>query len=85
MSFLVAWISRISFMLERGVDEHGAGCVVRNIVARTTTRRLGRNHRRPRTITPSAVGKSLDSRKRSIVLGDIIRIARSVNKSPTPK
>lgn len=75
MSFPVAWILRISFMLGRAVGGHGAGCVVRNIAAPTMTRSQARNHRRPRTITHSAVGKSLDSRKRSIVLGGIIRIA----------
>jgi hypothetical protein len=38
MSFLVVWISRISFMLGRVVEEHGVGCVVRNIAARIMTR-----------------------------------------------
>jgi hypothetical protein len=38
MSFLVAWISRISFMLGQAVGGHGAGYVVRNIAASITTR-----------------------------------------------
>lgn len=74
MFFLVEWILRISFMLERAVDEHGAGCVVRNIVVCITTRRVARNYLLLRTITPSAVGKRLDSRRKTIALGDIIRI-----------
>jgi hypothetical protein len=74
MSFPVAWISRISFMLGRAVGAHGAGSVVRNIVAHIMTRRLVRNHQRPRIITALAVGKRLGSRKKTIALGGIIHI-----------
>jgi ABC-type Fe3+-siderophore transport system permease subunit len=74
MSFLVAWISKISFMLERAVGAHGAGSVVRNIVAHIMTRELVRNHRLPRIITALVVGMRWGSRKKNIALGDIIHI-----------
>ena len=76
MSFLVEWISRITFMLVRAVGEHGAGCVVRNIAVRITTRPRVRNHRRPRIIIRHVVRKRLDSSKKIIVLGGIIRIVQ---------
>jgi len=74
MSFLVAWISRISFMLGRAVGAHGAGSVVRNIVAHIMTRELVRNHQRPKIIMELAVGMRWGSRKKTIALGDIIHI-----------
>jgi hypothetical protein len=74
MCFLVAWILRISFMLGLDVGAHGAGYVVRNIVAHITTRGLVRNHPRPRIITAPAVEMRRASRKKNIALGGIIRI-----------
>jgi hypothetical protein len=85
MYFLVAWISRISFMLVRAVGEHGAGCVVRNIAVSITTRPRARNHRRLRTITRTVVEKKLDSRKKTIVLEGIIRIVQRGGKKPRAK
>lgn len=74
MCFLVAWISRISFMLGLDVGAHGVGYVVRNIVAHITIRGQVRNHRRPRIITAHVAEMRRASRKKSIALGDIIRI-----------
>jgi hypothetical protein len=81
MSFHVVWILRIIFMLERAVEGHGVGCVLRSIAANITTRPRVRNHRRLRTITQLVVEMRLDLRKRTIVLEDIIRIVRRDGRS----
>jgi len=56
------------------VGGHGVGCAVRNIAANITTPPQDRNHRRQKTSMEHAVEKKLDSRKKTIVLEDIIRI-----------
>ena len=61
-------------MLGRAVDAHGAGYVVRNIVAHIMTRGLVRNHQLPRIIMALVVGMRWGSRKKIIALGDIIHI-----------
>ena len=61
-------------MLGLDVGEHGAGYVVRNIVAHITTRGQVRNLQRPRITTVPAVEMRRASRKKNIALGDIIRI-----------
>ena len=73
-SFLAAWISGTNSTWGTDVDGRGVGYVVRNIAASIMTPSQARNHRRLRTIMPPVVEKKLDSRKKTIVLGDIIRI-----------
>lgn len=69
MSLRVDWKPPASFASVQDVVVRGAGPVERNIVARITILRRGRNLLTPRTITMASVAvKRQDSTRKTIVL-----------------
>lgn len=76
MFFLVAWTTRINSMWVKDVGAHGAGYVVRNIVAHIMTLYLDYAQQPQKIImTQHVVRKRPVSSKKIIALEAIIRIA----------
>jgi hypothetical protein len=74
MYLLVDLISKESFIRKLGVGELGAGHVVRNTVPSIMTLRQVKSSLQQKIIMPIAVKARKDSKKKTIVLEDILDI-----------